>query len=299
MKPLIAAMIVLMASVSYSQVLPDPEPVKLAQDIKLDQVAHLQSATIAVYKGANIVGSGFILFNNGDICLAITAAHVVDHLVKETKKGRYWMPCVVGRVDKEFASKRSLARVLKFDAKQDIAILSVLEGDKFPKAMTFRKDNPRLGQVVWHCGNPRGLLWGSVSTGIISFYNRGIRAEGDVAVFDQFNAPAVAGCSGGPVVILDEDGPKIIGIMTRYIRTPTTAAKVGEEEHVHAAAHSTMSLMVPTRQLRKFLEEHELEWALTGEKAPAFKDLDKLQPAKGDKFLPFLIFGGNHGRRRR
>jgi len=287
MKPLYAILVALMLLVpaSYAQVLPDPDPQAVAQ---LDQVQHLQSSTFAVYSiRGTIVGSGFVIFNNGKVAIGVTAAHVVDDLVSKTKNGEVWLPCLVGRVDKEFVKGRSPARVIRFDDDKDIAIMLIGDPSKFPHALQFHPDKPKLGMEVWHCGNPRGLLWGSVSKGHISFYNRGINTEGKVKVFDQFTAPAVSGCSGGPVVRLGKKGPQVIGMMTRYIRSPTT--KTDPNGHVHQSAHSTMSLMVPTRIVRKYVEENGLKWAITGKDAPSFEEVDKLQPSDKARFVPVII----------
>jgi serine protease Do len=123
-------------------------------------------------------GSGFFISSDGYI---VTNNHVVDHASDVT----------VTTID----GKTIPAKVIGTDAKTDLALLKVKEGDNYP-FVKFSDKSPRVGDWVIAVGNPFGL-GGTVTAGIVSARGRDI-GSGPYDDFLQIDAPVNRGNSGGP-----------------------------------------------------------------------------------------------------
>jgi S1-C subfamily serine protease len=145
-------------------------------------------AAVVVIRSSASLGSGFFLTKSGYL---VTNHHVIgnDHRVSVKLRN--------GRV--------LLADVLAFDAKRDIALLSV-KGNDFPCLQLGNLKDAAPGKEVLAIGIPEGLSW-SVSKGIIS----AIRQYGDIHVI-QTDTPINSGNSGGP--LFEIESGVVVGINT-------------------------------------------------------------------------------------
>ena len=134
-------------------------------------------------------GSGFFVQKN----LIATNYHVIEGAARGVAKrvGQEEIYVVEGTLDK--------------DKERDLAILKVSAPGAKPLAFGH-SELVRIGQTIYVAGNPKGILEGTFSDGIIS----AIRADADTKLF-QFTAPVSQGSSGGPV--LNNRG-EVIGIAT-------------------------------------------------------------------------------------
>jgi len=263
---------------------------------QLEQVQHLQDSTVAIWKNSRIVGTAFVVDVGEGYVVALTAAHVVDHIeiaappskdkkVKDAPKS-IWTAVPVSGVTK--LDRRGFARVIVYDEEEDLALLLILTPDKFPHGLKLAEaKKPKLGEEVWHCGNPKGLMWGSVSKGIVSFAVRGSRTENGVQTFTQFTSTTMSGCSGGPVVRLGDKEPEVIGIMTRFLRTPCVDDK-GKQMTVFSNTEN-MGLAVPMTRIATWAKKHKIGWLVGDGKPPKVEELNKMQPREGAAFLPMVM----------
>ncbi len=136
-------------------------------------------------------GSGFIADPSG---LILTNKHVLG-----TSAGH----------DVILADGRRLpARVLSRDPVNDVAILKIENGGKFPALKLGDAQRAELGQSVLAIGNALGVFENTVSRGIISGLSRSISAkDGDGPAHElrgliQTDAAINPGNSGGPLVNL-------------------------------------------------------------------------------------------------
>jgi serine protease Do len=136
-------------------------------------------------------GSGFFISSDGYI---VTNNHVVDHATDVT----------VTTTD----GKTIAAKVIGKDAKTDLALLKVKEGDNYP-FVNFASQSPRVGDWVIAVGNPFGL-GGTVTAGIVSARGRDI-GSGPYDDFLQIDAPVNRGNSGGPT--FNAEG-EVVGVNT-------------------------------------------------------------------------------------
>jgi serine protease Do len=136
-------------------------------------------------------GSGFFISADGYI---VTNNHVVDHATEVT----------VTTTD----GKTIAAKVIGTDAKTDLALLKVKEGDNYP-FVNFASQSPRVGDWVIAVGNPFGL-GGTVTAGIVSARGRDI-GSGPYDDFLQIDAPVNRGNSGGPTFNSEGD---VVGVNT-------------------------------------------------------------------------------------
>jgi S1-C subfamily serine protease len=146
------------------------------------------------------VGSGVVINDQGDI---LTALHVVTQ---------------TDNIQVTFSDgTQSSAQITTAQPENDIA---VLRADKPPaKIVAATLGNPnamRVGDEAFAVGNPFGL-YGSMSSGVISGFNRSFQPVGsDYKLQDliQIDAAVNPGNSGGP--LLNRDGV-VIGIVTGLV----------------------------------------------------------------------------------
>lgn len=156
------------------------------------------------------IGSGVIVNEGGQI---LTCLHVV--------RGS-------GRITVIFADGTSSSAVVALaQPENDIA---VLQSESMPAQWApATLGNPgamRVGDEAFVVGNPFGL-YGSMSAGVISGFNRTFHPKGSDRVIEgliQFDAAANPGNSGGP--LLNRDG-HVIGIVTGIVNPTTETFFVG------------------------------------------------------------------------
>jgi serine protease Do len=145
------------------------------------------------------IGSGFIINEEGHV---LTNYHVIAG-AQEVR--------VICNDGNELR-----ARVVNYDANQDIAMVRITERMKMPGIVELgNSDNLEVGESVVAIGNPLGREFiGTVTTGVVSAVNRGIEVQGRRLNFIQTDAAINPGNSGGP--LLNSRG-QVIGINTAKI----------------------------------------------------------------------------------
>ena len=141
------------------------------------------------------LGSGFIMDPSG---LIVTNNHVIEG---------------ASSIEVVLSDGTALqARLLGSDAKTDIALLKVENGDRLPYVSFGDSTKTEVGEWVMAIGNPFGF-GGTVTAGIVSALNRDIGA-GPYDDFIQTDASINRGSSGGPLFNMEGE---VIGVNTVII----------------------------------------------------------------------------------
>jgi S1-C subfamily serine protease len=158
----------------------------------------------------NGLGSGVIVTDTGQI---LTSLHVVDGATE----------ILVTFAD----GTESAAQVIQAQPENDIA---VLQSDILPEVLVPAVlGNPgamRVGDEAYAVGNPFGL-YGSMSAGVISGFNRSFKPEGSARKLEgliQIDAAVNPGNSGGPLL---NRGGQVVGIVTGIINPTEDSFFVG------------------------------------------------------------------------
>ena len=151
-------------------------------------------------QGPSVVGSGFIVSNDGFI---LTNYHVIEmaHAMR--------LPITVVLHD----SSTYEAEVVGFEANSDVAVLKI-DATNLTPAFIGNSDTLRVGQAVYAVGNPFGDLVYTMTDGIVSALDRVVTVEGKTISTFQFSAAVNSGNSGGP--IYNTKG-EVIGIVTAKV----------------------------------------------------------------------------------
>jgi serine protease Do len=159
-----------------------------------DSVASLQSIPATSRQVSQ--GTGVIIDERG---LVITNAHVVNH---KSNNG-----AIVYKLSfaEQFGGKSVLARLHSVDAQSDLALLKILDGEKYMPIVFAEEDDLMIGEKVIAIGSPLGNSH-SLTSGILSGINRDI----DISVprgnplelkgLIQTDAAINFGNSGGPLL---------------------------------------------------------------------------------------------------
>jgi S1-C subfamily serine protease len=156
------------------------------------------------------LGSGVIIDAQGDI---LTSLHVVAH---------------AAHIEVAFADgTQSPARAMVQQPQDDIAVLrAATPPARIVPATLGNPDTVRVGDEAYVVGNPFGL-YGSMSAGIISGFNRSFQPKGSRYTLHQLiqvDAAVNPGNSGGP--LLNRDGA-VIGIVTGLVNPTANDVFVG------------------------------------------------------------------------
>ncbi len=169
-------------------------------------------------------GSGIILAEDGYI---LTNFHVIDGAqrveVMLLENGEYYAAALVG-VDEDL----------------DIAVLKI-EAEGLTAARFGDSDALRVGDAAYAIGNPMGYLYGTMTSGIISYVDRAQTVEGTEMTLIQTSAVLNSGNSGGPLV--NERG-QVVGI---------TVAKVSSATGEGAAQVEGLGFAIPISVARPFI----------------------------------------------
>ncbi|MEZ4258071.1 MAG: serine protease [Polyangiaceae bacterium] len=152
-------------------------------------------------------GTGFLI-EGGYI---VTAAHVVNSpdTLKLTTR------------DKQTVD----AELVHIDEVRDVAILKPKAPLKGVVPIKLAKANPQPGRKVWALGHTGNGLW-ALSWGISEGVTSGI-VDMIGAKLLLFDAPVYPGFSGGPVVMLDDDGePVVVGVNHAILFTGSMVASI-------------------------------------------------------------------------
>lgn len=190
----------------------------------------------------------------------LTAAHCVDAqyetvereviddkgIVKK-EKYRKLKPGTVSQFtfDASGQSTRTLSyrvRLKAVESRIDLAVLQVIGELPNKTAAPLAESEPRRGERVYVVGNPAGVLYASVVTGIVSSTQRTNASIGfddnDDARLMQVSAGVIGGNSGGAVY---NDRGQLIGV-------PVVASRMNE----------VLGFAVPLDVIKKFLADNKL-----------------------------------------
>ena len=139
----------------------------------------------ATFREDETSGTGFFVSTNGYM---ITNAHVVINI----KNGKPLL-CDGVSVCKSRSTDFLDAEMVYLDAKNDLALLKVLENNKY-NCVSFAKKNVEIGDKIFAIGNSLGDGL-NLLDGMVGDVNRKFKATNAFL----FNALVTHGCSGGPV----------------------------------------------------------------------------------------------------
>ncbi len=169
------------------------------------------------------------------------------------------------------------AQVVRFSAKEDLALLQIRKKGFVPASARFYLDpnTPAIGTPLYHVGSMLGQAGSnSMTEGIVSQIGRVL----ENLPFDQTTVAAFPGCSGGGVYL--HDG-RYVGMVVR-------------------GAGETFNLIVPIRRMAAWATKAKVGWALDDQvPMPGASELEALpvedtgvqfapKPATV-KALPYLI----------
>ncbi|MBU3196183.1 S1C family serine protease [Clostridium algidicarnis] len=154
------------------------------------------------------IGSGFIINEEGYL---LTNYHVING-AQDVK--------VILNDGKEVGAK-----VINYDAENDIAVVKIKEEMKMPGVVELGdSDSVQAGESVVAIGNPLGKEFlGTVTSGIVSAINRSINIGGKDLTLIQTDAAINPGNSGGP--LLNSRG-QVIGMNTAKINSQSAEGGV-------------------------------------------------------------------------
>jgi serine protease Do len=193
----------LIGSICTAAAAVDVDPAVLAAERqRIDVVARISAATIAIFAGEQGGGSGVIVTPDG---FALTNFHVVQ-------PAGLAMRC--GLSDGEVVD----AILVGLDPTGDVAVIKLVGRETFPYAKLADSDQVRVGDACYTVGNPFLLasnLQPSVSLGIVSGTHRYQFPAGTILEYTdclQVDAAINPGNSGGPLFNADGD---LIGVNGR------------------------------------------------------------------------------------
>lgn len=154
------------------------------------------------------IGSGFIINEEGYL---LTNYHVI--------KGAQDVKVILND------GKEVGAKVVNYDAENDIAVVKIKEEMKMPGVVELGdSDSVQAGESVVAIGNPLGKEFlGTVTSGIVSAINRTINIGGKDLTLIQTDAAINPGNSGGP--LLNSRG-EVIGMNTAKINSKSAEGGV-------------------------------------------------------------------------
>ncbi|MCP4899996.1 MAG: trypsin-like peptidase domain-containing protein [bacterium] len=158
------------------------------------------------------------------------------------------------------------AKIISVDKRRDIALMRVRRGDFTSLGARFYlgRTIPAAGTEIYHCGAPGGIETGgtcSLTGGIISRIGVLIPDFGggsEYGVFDQTDAAALGGSSGG-MIALKSDG--------RYVGMITLGLSGGDNFH----------WIVPARSILAWADEVGVRWLFDMSlKRPTEEDISEI-----------------------
>lgn len=166
-------------------------------------------------------GSGF--FVQGPRWYAVTCAHVVDgcdHLTVERVIGGSFIESFSGRV-------------VALDYSHDLAVVEYdVAGStllaNFPIPELPLGESPPPGSSILTCGYPAGVDTPRLATGMVSGYDS-FNLDGVHIIGPVLDASINGGNSGGPVVLIENGQPFVVGIISARPSTAPMGLEVDDE----------------------------------------------------------------------
>ncbi len=228
---------------------------------------HLQNISVTIKSGRS-QGSG-ILFTRGDRTFVWTAGHVVDGLRKTRTVIVDGSELTVvefkdAQLVQEFKEDGRRIGELKMDCKvirysdasqgHDLALLQVRKRNFSTESVVFDSGPTAIiGTDLFHVGSLLGQFGAnSLTTGVVSQIGRVLDLGANGTVFDQVSTPGFPGSSGGGV--FRQENGKCIGLLVR-------------------GSGETFCLIVPTRRIRDWAEQANIEWAIN-QSVPMLSDAE-------------------------
>jgi S1-C subfamily serine protease len=213
-------------------------------------------------------GSGTLVVRQIDgkpACFLLTAAHVAEDL-RDAKTGRFNDALIVADVlenGRRVGARTSDARVIRYDAEEDLAVLRVRDSRFVGEGARFVPESEQmieLGTGLYHVGSYRGEVGAnSFATGVVAYVGRVYEGK----VFDQTDATIHPGSSGGGIFL--KDG--------RYIGMLLRGWSDGDNFNFYA----------PIRRIREWARDAGVEWLIDETvKPPSEAELKKM-PIEGAK----------------
>jgi S1-C subfamily serine protease len=187
--------------------------------------------------------------------LVLTAEHCIDNLYETVtrerirddgtvveEKIRRIVPGTVTQLsfNSDALQVRSVeyrTKLVLADKRRDLALLQIMSPVPNTEAAVIACKAPVRGEVAYAVGNPKGILYASVTKGIISSVNRNYpqigESEYDEAALYQTSATIVGGNSGGS---LYNEAGHLVGVPVRGY-----------------AYHETIGYAVPLDDIKRFL----------------------------------------------
>ena len=239
----------------------------------------LQESSVAIKKSYSDVGSGTIILRTIEgkqVAWVLTAAHVIDNLRSvetviapdgtERKQVTYKDAELMQQIRQGGRPVRQIldfAKVVSVDKQRDIGLLRVRADGGYSQGAIFWLEEglPAVGTLIYHVASPGGgnLNDASVTAGIVAQVGRSIEEFGGAeAVYDQSDAGALPGSSGG-MIALQSDG-RWIGMITLGLR-----------------GTDSFHYFVPIRRVREWAKTINALWLLDPkEKQPTEDELLKI-----------------------
>ena len=185
--------------------------------------------------GKSFMGTGVLLTADGYF---LTNAHVVEKAVGikvVLDNGEEYSASLIGSDTYE-------AKLVGYDAGQDIAVLKAVDAEDLTPAEFCDSDYCMVGETVYAIGNPLNLsLRGTFTSGILSGLERQMEMDGKTLTMLQTNAAVNNGNSGGPLI---NAYGQVIGIVTMKMSQSGTGAEATVEGLGFALPTSQVSYVV-------------------------------------------------------
>ncbi len=197
-------------------------------------------------------GSG-IVFRNGSDIFVWTAAHVVSHSVNNNYSDvEVLFELFDTNHNRKIGYDVSYARIIKYSAEDDIALLHLYRKDFNVVSATFLNEAcvPSVGSKIFHIGSIGGKVGhNSYVEGVVSCPGH-IRGCSDnclcqTRIWDLMSFCGYFGSSGGGV--FNYNSGECIGIVSKCMTGETF-------NHI---------LIVPTRRIWEFAHRENCEWAMS------------------------------------
>ena len=234
------------------------------------------SVSVTVDDNKGHMGSG-VVFKNGDRSFVWTAAHVVGAMrtlgiainpengaeEAHIEYGNVYLRQEILEDGQKVQEMWSIATIIKYGEKDDIALLWVHKKDFGVSSVNFLDTPPEAGQPCIHVGSFYGAPgMGSVSAGVIGAVGRIRNRNTGGILFDQYSGVAHPGSSGGGVFLRKTGAPICVGLVDQYLA------------HVRGVGSAGAMDIIPSRRIREWAATNAVRFALDdGYAVPPLEEL--------------------------
>ena len=187
------------------------------------------------------LGSGFLWRRKGNTYYILTNYHVIRDADK-----------IIVRLSDKTEYRGDQVKVVGYDARTDVAVLSIETDHELPLAKLGDSDKIRVGDWAIAIGNPFGFER-TVTVGVISAKGRSglVLPEGpDYQDFIQTDAAINPGNSGGPLVNIRGE---VIGMNTAITSPVRASVGIGFAIPINLVRHVAEQLIEKGRVIRGYL----------------------------------------------